>query len=58
MKNLERAKNRQKAEAVRGQVSTYRENKEKRMLTQRKELQKQAVDLSKFFGHFFIESHS
>ena len=44
LKNLERAKNRQKAEAVRGQVSTYRENKEKRMLTQRKELQKHLED--------------
>ena len=41
---MERAKNRQKAEAVRGQVSTYRENKEKRMLTQRKELQKHLED--------------
>lgn len=44
LKNLERAKNRQKADAVRGQVSTYRENKEKRMLTQRKEMQKQLED--------------
>lgn len=41
LKNLEKAKNREKADAVRGQISTYRENKEKRIMTKRKEMQKQ-----------------